>query len=75
MSALLEQFPEYITFSQLRELCGIPRTSAYRYMRTQGFPRPIQMGPNAVRLRKSDVIEWIENRPPAPMHGSTGEAA
>ena len=63
-------FPEYITLAQLRELCGIPRTTAYRYMRTQGFPRPIQMGPNAVRLRKSDVIKWIDSRPPAPVHGS-----
>ena len=63
-------FPEYITLAQLHEFYGIPRTTAYRYMRTQGFPRPIQMGPNAVRLRKSDVIKWIDSRPPAPVHGS-----
>lgn len=75
MPDLLEQFPEYITFTQLRELCGIPRTSAYRYMKSCGFPQPIQLGPNAVRLRKSEVIEWIENRPPAPVHGSTKDVA
>lgn len=66
--------PELLTFENLKVHFGIPRTTAYRYMKTCGFPKPIQMGPNAVRLHKSDVEDWINSRPPAPVHGNKGVA-
>lgn len=67
--------PEYITFAQLHEFYGFPRTTVYRQIKTCGFPRPIQMGPNSVRLRKSDVEDWINSRPLAPVHGNKEGAA
>lgn len=66
--------PELLTFNDLKARFGIPRTTAYRYMKTCGFPKPIQMGPNAVRLRKSDVESWINSRPTAHVHGTEDAA-
>ena len=68
-------FPLFISFAQLREIYGISRTTAYRHMKTLGFPRPIQMGPNAVRFRKSEIDQWVDSRPLAPVHGSKEVAA
>lgn len=68
---------ELLTFSQLKIHFGISRTSAYRWMNadTDSFPKPVQLGPNSVRFRKTEILEWIENRPPAPVHGSQEVAA
>lgn len=67
--------PELLTFRHLKDIYGIPRTSAYRYMQTCGFPTPIQLSANAVRFRRSDVEAWIDSRPQAAIHGSQEDAA
>ena len=58
-----KDIPELLTFKQLNNYFGIPRTTAYRYMKTCAFPRPVQLGPKSVRFRKDELLEWLDNRP------------
>ena len=67
----MPDLPELISFAQLKEYYGIPRTSAYRYMLTSQFPEPIRLGPKSVRLKKSEIDEWISNRPTSPLHSDS----
>ncbi len=55
--------PRYLTFQQLREEYGIPRSTAYRYIAQAGMPRPLQFGLNSVRFDKNEIEEWLANRP------------
>ena len=61
---------ELLTFNDLKNYFGISRTSAYRWMSTDGFPKPIKLGPNSVRISRMAVQDWINSRPDAPVHGS-----
>ena len=48
---------------QVEEVTGLSRSSIYRHMQSGDFPRPVRVGPNAVRWRESDVTAWLESRP------------
>ena len=50
-------------------LLGISHSALYRYMHHASFPRPIRIGPKAVRWRRDEIERWIEARPRA-MGGS-----
>ncbi len=54
---------------QVEEITGLARSSIYRLMGQGAFPRPVRVGPNAVRWRKSDVIAWMASRPTAGSEG------
>jgi len=71
----IAELPEYITVKQIERTYGLPRSSLHRYIKTENFPRGIQVGANAVRYRKSEVNAWYENRPPAPVHVMDEDAA
>ena len=50
---------------QVEEITGMGRSSIYRLMKNGGFPRPVRVGPAAVRWRASDIADWLESRPMA----------
>lgn len=50
---------------QVEAITGLCRSSIYRLMKIGRFPRPVSIGPRAVRWRLSDVTEWVESRPVA----------
>ena len=41
------------------------RSSIYRLMQDGQFPRPVRVGPAAVRWKASDITVWLESRPVA----------
>lgn len=41
---------------------GVSRATIYNWIRDGHFPKPIRIGPRAVRWRKSDIEKWIEGR-------------
>ena len=45
--------------------CGISKATLYRLMHRRGFPKPLQVGPNAVRWVAREVDEWLASRPRA----------
>ena len=47
---------------QVEEITGLSRSSIYRLMQDGEFPRPVKVGPAAVRWRASDINAWLESR-------------
>ena len=47
--------------SQVEEIAGLSRSSIYRLMQNGGFPRPVKIGPTAVRWRARDIAAWLES--------------
>ena len=50
---------------QVEEITGMSRSSIYRLMQKGKFPRPVRIGPAAVRWKASDITAWMESRPVA----------
>ena len=50
---------------EVERITGMSRSSIYRLMQEGKFPRPVRVGPAAVRWRASDITAWIESRPVA----------
>lgn len=50
---------------QVEEITGLARSSIYRAMQQGAFPRPVRVGPAAVRWRLSEITAWLESRPVA----------
>ena len=50
---------------QVEEVTGLTRSSIYRLMQDGQFPRPVRVGPAAVRWKASDITVWLESRPVA----------
>ena len=47
---------------QVEEITGMSRSSIYKMMQNGEFPRPVKIGPTAVRWRASDIRAWVESR-------------
>ena len=43
---------------------GLSRSNLYRKIKVGEFPSPFQLGKRAVGWRESEVIAWIDGRPP-----------
>ena len=50
---------------EVEGIVGLGRSSIYRQMQAGEFPRPVRVGPAAVRWRESDITAWLESRPVA----------
>ena len=50
---------------QVEEITGMSRSTIYKMMQNGDFPRPVKIGPAAVRWRSSDIRAWVESRPVA----------
>ena len=44
---------------------GLSRSSLYRLMAIEAFPRPLKVGVRAVRWRESEIEDWLASRPRA----------
>ena len=47
---------------EVEAITGMGRSSIYRLMQDGAFPRPVRIGPAAVRWRASDITRWLESR-------------
>lgn len=50
---------------EVEKITGMSRSSIYRLMNEGEFPRPVRVGPAAVRWKASYIMAWIESRPVA----------
>jgi prophage regulatory protein len=41
---------------------GLSRSTLYRLIADESFPRPVRLGPRAVAWRRSDIDAWSEAR-------------
>lgn len=44
---------------------GLSRSTIYKRMDEGTFPRPMDLGPNVVRWRSTDIASWINSLEPA----------
>lgn len=52
---------KYLRFPALsKKLGGRARSSIHRDMRDRGFPKPINLGPNAVVWDEEEVDTWLD---------------
>ena len=50
---------------EVEKIMGMSRSSIYRLMQEGEFPRPVRVGPAAVRWKASDIMAWIDSLPVA----------
>lgn len=50
---------------EVETITGLSRSTIYRLMQKGDFPKPVRIGPGAVRWKVSDIKAWIESRPVA----------
>ena len=57
--------PDQILINRLEveRLASISRAAIYAQMSEGTFPRPVKIGPQAVRWYRDEILTWIESRP------------
>ena len=48
---------------EVEEITSMSPSSIYRLISDEEFPRPVRVGPAAVRWKASDITAWLESRP------------
>ena len=48
-----------MTRKQVEDRCGLARSTIYRMMESGSFPKPVRIGPKAVRWRSDEVEALI----------------
>ena len=54
-----------LRINEVLRLVPVSRATLYRLIRRGEFPKPVQLGSNAVGWRESMIQEWIKARPEA----------
>ena len=54
-----------LSLPEVVRLTGLSRSTLYRKVKEGDFPLPVKLGKRAVGWRESEVIAWINGRPPA----------
>ena len=44
---------------------GLSRSTIYKLMENNDFPKPMKLGSQAIGWRDADIEEWIQKRPQA----------
>ena len=54
-----------LTREEVQYRCRLCRSTIYRLMRADSFPKPIRVGLRAVRWKESEIDEYLATRPRA----------
>lgn len=71
MTETMERAPAHgapdrmVSEPERRLITGVSRMSWWRYERAGTAPRRVQLGPNRVAWRLSELLNWIDTRPAA----------
>ena len=58
--------PDDMTFDDIEAVMvytGMSRTGVYALIKNDDFPQPYQFGRRAARWKRTEVLEWMNNRP------------
>lgn len=50
---------------EVERTTGLSRSTIYKAMTENAFPKPIRIGRRAVGWRQADIMNWLETRPQA----------
>ena len=53
----------FLRLQAVVRVTGLSRSTLYRLIADEQFPRPVRLGPRAVAWRRTDVEAWSEARP------------
>lgn len=53
---------EFIRLPEVLYLTGLGKTSIYKLMSSNTFPKPTSFGARRIAWKRSDIQFWIENR-------------
>ena len=53
----------FLRLQAVIRVTGLSRSTLYRLIADEQFPRPVRLGPRAVAWRRTDVETWGEARP------------
>ncbi|ELA9294494.1 MULTISPECIES: AlpA family transcriptional regulator [Vibrio harveyi group] len=51
-----------IRLKEVMHICGLGRSSIYKFMEEGRFPKSVSLGDRAVAWVESEVEEWIEKK-------------
>lgn len=51
-----------LRFPQVKDMTGLSRTTIWRLEQTGDFPKRVQLSPNAVGWRESEINHWQSSR-------------
>ena len=54
--------PELMLLPDVIDYTTLSKAVIYRLMKREEFPAPVQLAPNRVAWRRSEVAEWVDNR-------------
>ena len=52
----------FLRIQAVMHVTGLSRSTLYRLIADDSFPRPVRLGPRAVAWRRSDIDAWGEAR-------------
>lgn len=55
----------FLRMPSVIQITGLGRSTIYRLIADQKFPRPVRLGPRAVAWRRIEIDEWSDARPKA----------
>lgn len=53
----------FLRMPSVIQITGLGRSTIYRLIADQKFPRPVRLGPRAVAWRRIEIDEWSDARP------------
>ena len=65
---VVHNFPERIAqrkllrLKQVLEATALTRSTLYRKIANETFPRPVHIGDRAVAWRESDIVQWMDEQ-------------
>ena len=54
------EIPTLLQIKQVCEKIGVKKSTVYKWMDEQKFPRPLKLSPTCVRWREDDIANWLQ---------------
>jgi prophage regulatory protein len=54
--------PRLVSWSELRRIIPLSRTTVWRRIRDGRFPQPLKISPGRVAWLKAEIVAWIEDQ-------------
>ena len=49
---------KYLNIKQVCEALNVSPSTIWRWLKQGDFPKPVHLGPKAVRWKESDILAW-----------------
>jgi predicted DNA-binding transcriptional regulator AlpA len=56
----MTEIPTLLKIDEVCEKIGVKKSTVYKWMDEQKFPRPLKLSPTCVRWREDDVAIWLQ---------------